>query len=167
MEIYLKDWSQSTSTPFTTKHVFNKVVMWKVLTLLRYKDSIDTVTSKHCFNKVFLWKVSILTGCKGSIDTFHKTMWKVSILPRYKGSIVTFRTKLLKLTLKAPITSAADDKFLRHFSKFSIRIRYDITWESSASRRFSWNIMPYWLFLKKRQNLKLSSAANYRWRFKG
>ena len=25
--------------------------------------------------------------------------------------------------------------------------------------------MPYLLFLKKRQNLKLSSAANYRWRF--
>ena len=24
--------------------------------------------------------------------------------------------------------------------------------------------MPYWLFFKKRQNLKLSSAANYRWR---
>ena len=29
------------------------------------------------------------------------------------------------------------------------------------------NIMPYLLFLKKKkqQNLKLSSAANYRWRF--
>ena len=27
--------------------------------------------------------------------------------------------------------------------------------------------MPYLLFLYKRQNLKLSSAANYRWRFKG
>ena len=27
--------------------------------------------------------------------------------------------------------------------------------------------MPYLLFLKKRQNLKLSSAANCRWRFKG
>ena len=27
--------------------------------------------------------------------------------------------------------------------------------------------IPYWLFLKKRQNFKLSSAANYRWRFKG
>ena len=26
--------------------------------------------------------------------------------------------------------------------------------------------MPYLLFLKKQQNLKLSSAANYRWRFK-
>ena len=28
-------------------------------------------------------------------------------------------------------------------------------------------MMPYLLFLKKHQNLKLSSAANYRWRFKG
>ena len=27
--------------------------------------------------------------------------------------------------------------------------------------------MPYLLFLKKRQNLKLSSAAHYRWHFKG
>ena len=27
--------------------------------------------------------------------------------------------------------------------------------------------MPYLLFLKKQQNLKLSSAANYRWRLKG
>ena len=29
------------------------------------------------------------------------------------------------------------------------------------------NIMPYLLFLKKPQNLKLSSAANSRWRFVG
>ena len=28
-------------------------------------------------------------------------------------------------------------------------------------------VMPYLLILKKQQNLKLSSAANYRWRFKG
>ena len=27
--------------------------------------------------------------------------------------------------------------------------------------------MPYSLFLKKRQNFKLSSAAKYRWHFKG
>ena len=33
-----------------------------------------------------------------------------------------------------------------------------------ACRRFSWNNMPY-LFLKKQQNLKLSSAAICRWRF--
>ena len=55
-------------------------------------------------------------------------------------------------------------------SEISCRGSYDISWESSASRRFSRNIMPYLLFLlflKKQQNLKLSSAANYRWRFKG
>ena len=62
------------------------------------------------------------------------------------------------LTLKAPI---------RQLSQFLKKIRYDISWESSANRQFSWNIMPYLLFLKKRQNLKLSSAANYRWCFKG
>ena len=45
------------------------------------------------------------------------------------------------LTLIAPITTAADVKIC--------------------------NIMPYLLFLKKPRNLKSSSAANYRWRFKG
>ena len=29
------------------------------------------------------------------------------------------------------------------------------------------NIMPYLLLLKMEQDLKLSSAANYRWRFMG
>ena len=65
--------------------------------------------------------------------------------------------KLVVLTLKAPITTAADDKFCNIFPSF----------QQKSSRRFSWNIMPYLLFLKKQQNLKLSSAANYRWRFKG
>ena len=59
------------------------------------------------------------------------------------------------LSLKAPITTAADDT-----------IWNDISWESSAGRRFSWNIMPL-LLLKKQQHLKLSSAANSRWRFMG
>ena len=45
------------------------------------------------------------------------------------------------------------------------KIQYDISWESSACIRFSWNIMPFLLFLKKQQNLKLPSAANYRWHF--
>ena len=56
-------------------------------------------------------------------------------------------------------------QILQHLSEFSKKIRHDISWESSASRRFSWNIMPYLLFLKMQQNLKLTSAANYRWRF--
>ena len=47
-----------------------------------------------------------------------------------------------ELTLKAPITTAADNIFLIFENK-----RYDISWESSASRRVSWNIMPYFCFL--------------------
>ena len=53
-------------------------------------------------------------------------------------------------------------QILWHMSQFSKKIRYNISWESS-SRWFSWNITP----LKKQQNLKLSSAANYRWHFMG
>ena len=55
-------------------------------------------------------------------------------------------------TLKALITTAADDKFCDIFPNFRKKIRYDISWELSASRHFSWNIMPYLLFLKK-QNI--------------
>ena len=40
-------------------------------------------------------------------------------------------------------------QILRHLSSFSKEIRNYISWESSASRRFSWNIMPYLLFLKR------------------
>ena len=62
------------------------------------------------------------------------------------------------LIFKAPIVTAADDKFGTSFPIFG---------KNKASRWFSWNIMPYLLFLKKQQNLQLSSAANYRWRFMG
>ena len=57
------------------------------------------------------------------------------------------------LTLKAPPIIRSRRQILRHLSQFSTKIRCDITWESSASRRFSWNLMPYLLFLKKRQNI--------------
>ena len=53
------------------------------------------------------------------------------------------------LTLKAPITTAADDKFCDIFPYFQ-KIRYGISLESSASRRessasrrFSRDIIPY------------------------
>ena len=59
------------------------------------------------------------------------------------------------LTLKERLTIAADDKFWDIFPNFRKKIRYEISWELSASRQFSWNIMPYMLFLKKRQNLKI------------
>ena len=55
------------------------------------------------------------------------------------------------LTLEARIMTAADDKFCDNIRKL-MRIVYSI---------------PYLLFLKKEHNLKLSSAANYRWRLMG
>ena len=58
-----------------------------------------------------------------------------------------------KLTLKAPITTAAADKFCDIFPNFQIKGM--IFYENCDSHQ------------KKRQNLKLSSAANYRLRFMG
>ena len=71
----------------------------------------------------------------------------------------------LYLIQKAPITTAADNKFCDIFPNFQKKIGYDISWESSAARPFSWNFVPHLLFLKKQQNLKLLLASNYRWHF--
>ena len=107
------------------------------------------------------WKITVCDYCrKWSCRTFDLT-------DRTSNKVTILSSKTQTLTLKAPIHNCSRRQILRHLSQFSTKIRYDITWESSASRRFSWNIMPYLLFLKKRQNLQLSSAANYRWRFKG
>ena len=62
-----------------------------------------------------------------------------------------------KWTLKAPITTAAYNKFFDNLTNLWKKI--------GMIRWFSWNTMPYLLFLKKLLNLKLSSAANYRWHF--
>ena len=59
------------------------------------------------------------------------------------------------LTLKVPITTAADDKFCDIFLNFGKKIRYDTSWESSSSRRFSWNTMHYLLFLKKNAKFEI------------
>ena len=69
------------------------------------------------------------------------------------------------LTLKAPVTAAADDKFFDIFSNFRKKIRHEITYESSASRQIS-----CFVIFEKASQLKLSSAAKKkkknRWRFK-
>ena len=65
------------------------------------------------------------------------------------------------LTFQAP----ADDIVCIMFLNFQKKIRHDSPCESSAVRRFILNIKPYLLFLKKQHNLKMPSAANYRWHF--
>ena len=45
------------------------------------------------------------------------------------------------------------------------QIRYDISWESSAGRRLSWNIIPYffWKFEKMSQNLSAAVVIGAYW----
>ena len=63
-----------------------------------------------------------------------------------------------ELTLKVPIITAADDKFCYIFLNFQL----------SATILMKYHAL-FVIFekKKKRQNLNLLSAANYRWRFKG
>ena len=84
-------------------------------------------------------------GCQQTIKIVTSKPWVK--LNKNINFIYNFHNSC-SLTLKAPIKTTADDKFGDIFSKLKI-IRYDISWELSASRRFSWNIMPNLLFLKK------------------
>ena len=63
------------------------------------------------------------------------------------------------LTLKAPpiICSRRQFKNLLLFQK--LQIRHDISWESSAGRRFSCNIIPYFCQKWGKMSQNLSSAA--------
>ena len=73
-----------------------------------------------------------------------------------------------KLTLKAPITTAADDIHEYFFYCFSEKIRLDLASESCARQRIHMKkIKPY--FLRKMQKIKnkMLSAAIFVWGFKG
>ena len=98
-------------------------------------------------------------------DMGYKSSKPVRLWSLWKGiltSLLSYRDKLEywnfpwkqvdELSLKAPITTEADNKFCNIILNFKRKKEW-FSWESSAIRRFSWNIMPYLLFLKKRQNL--------------
>ena len=74
--------------------------------------------------------------------------------------------KNLPLTLKAPITTAADDKFCDifppNFRKNKVWYYMRIVYQQTILMKYHALLD----ILKKQQNLKLSSAANYRWLFK-
>ena len=60
------------------------------------------------------------------------------------------------LTLKAPITTPADDIHKYFFHCFSEKIRLDVSNESSATQQKD-----------ESKKMKMSSAAIFVWRFKG
>ena len=70
-------------------------------------------------------------------------------------------------TLKAPITTAADDNFCDIsliFPKKNIRYFMRIVCQQTILMKYH---ALFVIFEKKAAKFKFSSAANYRWRFKG
>ena len=126
---------------------FSGVKIWYELVLdpKLYKNKL-TIRKFHICQ---MWRACTNSSYGCEINDMWNLRFTSALCTKHRKMLVIM---LLSLTLKAPITTAADDKFW-YISQFSTKIRYDITWELSASRRYSWNIMPYLLFLKKRQNL--------------
>ena len=63
------------------------------------------------------------------------------------------------ITLKAPITTAADDIHKYFFHCFSEKIRLDISCESSARQRIHMKYQALLSSKDKSKNIKVSSAA--------
>ena len=70
------------------------------------------------------------------------------------------------LTLKAPITTAADD-IQNFFHCFSEKIRLDVSSESSARQRIHMNNQALFSSQGRSKKIKMSSAAIFVRRFKG
>ena len=82
--------------------------------------------------------------------------------------LVSFHYSMPVLTLKAPITTAADDNFCNIFTYFLQKVRYDrYIMRIGCQQTILMKYHALFVIFVKRQNSKLSSAANYRWRFKG
>ena len=71
------------------------------------------------------------------------------------------------LTLKAPITTAADDIHIYFFLFFSEEIRLDVSSVPSARQRIQMKKIKAYLIRKIQVKIKMSSAAIFVWRFKG
>ena len=73
----------------------------------------------------------------------------------------------VSLTLKAPITTAAEDIHLIFFQWLSEKIRLDVSAESSARQRIHMKHQALFSSKSKSKKNKVSSAAIFVWRFKG
>ena len=71
------------------------------------------------------------------------------------------------LTLKAPITTTADDIHKYFFIFISEKIKLDISCETSAGQRIYMKLQALFSLKNKSKKIKVSSAAIFVWRFKG
>ena len=71
------------------------------------------------------------------------------------------------LTLKAPITTAADGIHKYFFIVFSEKIRLDVSSESAARQRIHLKHQALFPLKDKSKKIEISSAAVFVWGFKG
>ena len=135
-------------------------VSWQIVVPSFSNDSFFSFCN---ITDVFSW------GSTPKIFIFTKVYWCrashfVKMLLRHfvSLSIVEAEVNTIDLTLKAPITTAADDKFCDIFPNF----RQKQGMPADDSREISC-LIGYFCKSGKIWNLKLSSAAHYRWSFKG
>ena len=74
--------------------------------------------------------------------------------------------KFMHLSLKAPVTTAADD-IHKYFHCFSEKIKLDVSSESSARQRIHVKNQALFSSKDKSKKIKMPSAAIFVWRFKG
>ena len=73
---------------------------------------------------------------------------------------------VVPLTLKAPITTAADDNFFIYFFYFSEKTSLDISCESSAWQMIHMKCQDLFSLKNKKKIFRMLSATNFAWGFK-
>ena len=112
-----------------------------------------------CKIAIIIRKLQLETQIKHAyLFTLTSTVVLAALVVKYAPRSLNPKLQHTCLTLKAPITTAADDIFFTCFLIFE-KISYDILRESSAMKYHA----VFVIFENKRLNLKFSSAANYRW----
>ena len=134
------------TTVLPMKHPFRRLI----LTLFRRRASYKTINMELYMTrwKERVWRREVKSAMIVMIKNFHS--WRESVMVLFSALKHSSTSKSF-LTLKAPITTAADDKFCDIFSP-----------RADDSHEITCLICCFW---KKGQTLKLSSAANHRWRF--
>ena len=91
----------------------------------------------------YSWKIILKKKLCWKISADDRKSYKISQHVKIKKCLKSWSLNMaIFLTLKTPIKTAADNNFVTSFLVFGQK-RFDRSWESSISRRFSWNIMPF------------------------
>ena len=115
----------------------------------------------------FICRLFTPQNSKILLETYSilKLFSKINVTWKYNDE--TNLNENLPLTLKAPITTKADDDFDLFLYYFQKKTSPDISCESSAKQMMHMKYQDCFLWKIKNENFRLSSATNFAWRFKG